>query len=104
MMHNGVIMSQLRKKYSKEFKAEVVKLVLDGGRAVPEVSQQHGLRPSALYMWAKQARIDRGAGRPGELTSPEKEELGLLRRENRELRRERDFLQQAATYFAKVKQ
>ena len=51
----------------------------------------------------KQARVDNGHGPAGALTTPEKEELGVLRREVRELRRERDFLRQATAYFAKAK-
>jgi transposase len=92
-----------RRKFTKEFKAEVVKLVLDGGRSVPDVCRQHDLSESSVYLWVKQAQVDRGDGPAGALTSAEKEELSQLRRECRELRRERDFLQQATAYFARAK-
>ena len=92
-----------RRKFTKEFKAEVVKLVLDGGRSVPDVCRQHDLSESSVYLWVKQAQVDGGQGRPGELTTEDKEELSRLRREVRELRRERDFLEQATAYFAKAK-
>jgi transposase len=77
--------------------------VLDGGRTVPDVSKQHNLSESSVYHWIKQAQVDRGEGRAGALTTVEKEELSQLRREVRELRRERDFLEQATAYFAKAK-
>ena len=92
-----------RRKFTKEFKAEVVKLVLDGGRSVPDVCREQELSESSVYLWVKQAQVDRGNGPAGALTTVEKEELTQLRRENRELRRERDFFEQATAYFAKGK-
>lgn len=92
-----------RRKFTKEFKTEVMKLVLDGGHSVPDVCRQHDLSESSVYLWVKQAQVDRGEGAAGALTSAEKEELSQLRKENRELRRERDFLEQATAYFAKAK-
>jgi len=49
----------------------------------------------------KQADIDEGRGPEGELTTTEREELRRLRRENRHLQMERDFLRKTAAYFAK---
>ena len=54
-----------------------------------------------MRTWVRQARIDAGNGEPGALTSTEKEELARLRRENRELRMERDLLKQATAFFAR---
>lgn len=96
-------MAKKRRQFTQEFKAEIVKLVLDGGRSVPDVCRQHDLGETSVYNWVKQAQVDRGAGPTGALTTAEKEELSQLRRENRELRRERDFLEQATAYFAKRK-
>ena len=92
-----------RRRFTAEYKAEIIKLVIDGGATVPEVAKSHDLTESSVYLWVKQARIDRGEGGAGALTSDEKVELSQLRREVRELRRERDFLSQAAAYFAKQK-
>jgi transposase len=102
-MAQGVTMSGKRRRFTKEFKAEVVKLVLHGGRGVPEVCREHGLGETSVYNWVKQARIDNGQGAAGALTSEEKGELSQLRKENRELRRERDFLTQATAFFARAK-
>ena len=97
------VMSKKRRNFSREFKAEVVQLVLSGRKTVAQVCQEHELYDSSVYGWVKQARVDSGAGPSGTLTTTEKEELSALRRENRELRRERDFLKDAAAYFAKAK-
>lgn len=96
-------MAKKRRTFTTKFKDEITKLVLDGGRSVPDVCRQYDLGETSVYSWVKQSQVDRCDGVPGALTSVEKEELSLLRRENRELRRECDFLEQATAYFAKRK-
>ncbi len=98
------VMSEKRRRFSAEFKSEVIQLVLNGRKTVPEVCKEHDLHDSSVYNWVRQAKIDGGQGPAGALTTAEKEELTALRRENRELKRERDFLKSAAAYFAKAKQ
>ncbi len=95
--------SKKRRQYPKEFKAEVCALVLSGRKSVPEVCRDHQLTESSVYAWVRQARIDAGEGPPGAATSEELEELRRLRKENKQLKRERDFLVDAAAYFAKRK-
>ena len=56
---------------------------------------------SALRNWVRQADIDADKGSAGGLWGEEKVELVRLRRENKVLRMERDFLEKAAVYFAK---
>ncbi len=90
-----------RRNFSPEFRAEIVGLVLDGGRSVVDVCKDHELVESSVYAWVRQAKIDRGKGPEGALTTDEREELRQLRKQNRELTRERDFLQSAAAYFAR---
>jgi transposase len=81
-----------RRTFSREFKAEAVKLAKDTGKGVAAVAKDLGLSESSLYLWAKQHEIDAGQGPAGALTTAEKQELTQLRRENRELRMEREFL------------
>ena len=52
-------------------------------------------------MWVERARADRGTGRPGVLTTAEREELFRLRKENRILAEEREILKKAAAFFAR---
>ena len=90
-----------RRKFTKEYKAEVVRLVLDGGKTVGEVSRDLDLTESAVRNWVKQARIDVGQGPAGALTTAERAELVALRREAKQLRMEREILRKAAAFFAK---
>jgi len=90
-------------RYSREFKAEAVRLFKAGNKPVAQLAKDLDVSEKSIRDWARQADADGGSGAPGVLTTPEKEELSALRKKCRELERERDFLQQAAAYFAKSK-
>jgi transposase len=90
-------------RYSKEFKAEAVRLFIAGNKPVAQLAKELGVAAKSIRDWAKQAEADAGNGAPGVLTTPERDELIALRKKCRELERERDFLQDAATYFAKTR-
>jgi transposase len=98
---NGRKQKRPRRSFTDEDKAGAVRLVLDEGTTIPQVARDLDLTASALRSWVERARADRGRGKPGVLTSAEREELGKLRKENRELRMERDILKKAAAFFAK---
>ncbi len=89
-----------RRRFSEEFKAGAVRLVLDEGKTVGAVARELDLVASALGAWVRQAEADRSQGKTG-LTTAEREELSRLRKENRELRLEREILKKAAAFFAK---
>jgi transposase len=89
-----------RRAFTDEFKADVVRLVLDEQRTIGSVSRELDLTPTAVAQWVKRARADRTGGRTG-LTTVEREELARLRKENRVLREERDILKKAAAFFVK---
>jgi transposase len=89
-----------RRRFSDEFKAQTVRLVLDEGKSVTAVARELDLVPSVVGMWVKHALADRTKGRTG-LTTVEREELARLRKENRILQEERDILKKAAAFFAK---
>ena len=93
-------MTRKRRRYSPEQKAEAVRLVKEVGNP-SQVARDLGIERSVVASWVKQAKIDTGEGPEGALTTDEKEELRRLRRENRTLRMERDFLKKAAAFFAK---
>ncbi|GEN11437.1 transposase [Myxococcus fulvus] len=89
-----------RREFTAEFKAGAVKLVQEG-KSIPHVAKDLDLTESALRLWVEQVKTDRGEGKPGALTTDEREELSRLRKENRELRLEREILKNAAAFFAK---
>jgi transposase len=90
-----------RRKFTDEFKAAAVDLVLKEGKKPAQVGRDLDVHQSVIGSWVKQAKVDRGEGPPGELTTAEKEELAQLRKENRVLRMERDILKKATAFFAK---
>jgi len=89
-----------RRKFTDEFKAGAVRLVLDEGKTVAEVARDLDLTASALGGWVKHARADRDGGKSG-LTTDERAELAKLRKEVRELKMERELLKKWAAFFAK---
>jgi len=89
-----------RRRFTGEFKAGVVRLVLDEGKTAGAVARELELTDSAVRAWVAQAQADRTKGKTG-LTTAEREELARLRKENRELKLERDILKKAAAFFAK---
>lgn len=90
-----------RRSFTEEFKANAVRLVLQEGKSVCAAARDLDLTESSLRNWVEQARADAGKGKPGALTTPEREELSRLRRENRILQEEREILKKAAAFFAK---
>ena len=89
-----------RRSFTDEFKAGAVRLVLEEGKTVGAAARDLDLTESSLRHWVEQARADRTQGRTG-LTTEERAELATLRKDNRELRMERDILKKAAAFFAK---
>lgn len=89
-----------RRQFTDEFKAGAVALVLNEGKTAAEVARDLDLTPSALRVWVARAQADRNGGQSG-LTSDERTELARLRKENRELKMERELLKKAAAFFAK---
>ena len=80
-----------RRRFPEEFKTGAVRLVLDESRTVGSVARELDLTASALAQWVRREEAERSKGRTG-LTREEREELSRLRKENRELRMEREVL------------
>lgn len=89
-----------RRKFTPEQKADAVRMVRETGN-LAKTARNLDLTETSLRRWVKQADADEGKGPEGAMTSEEREELRRLRRENRTLEMERDFLKKAAAFFAK---
>jgi transposase len=91
-------MSKSKPRYTPEFRRQMVGLV-HAGRPYSELSKEFGCSGWAIRCWVKRSDRDAG-GADGDLTTAERDELMRLRRENRQLRLEREILSKAAAWFA----
>jgi transposase len=86
------------KTYTKAFKEEAVALVIDQGYTVPDAAQSLGIRANLLYGWKQQFEEKQtGTG----LSGDERSELMKLRKENKQLRMEKEILKKASAFFAR---
>src|SRR4051812_15924323 len=83
-------------RYTAEFKSEAVRLVRSSPDSIAKIARDVGVTPQSLRLWVQAAQ----PATPS-LTDDERSELRRLRRENRELRMERDILKKATAFFAK---
>jgi transposase len=90
-----------RRSFTKEFKAEAVKLCRVGDRTIRQIALDLDLTETALRQWVERAAIDAGHGPAGALTTDEREELSRLRRENKRLLMEHAILKKATAFFAR---
>ena len=92
-------MPRTRPPYPPEFRQQMVQLV-KAGRTPEELSREFEPTAQTIHNWVKQTDIDAGVRSDG-LTSSERDELRKLRRENRQLKVEREILSKAAAWFAR---
>lgn len=92
-------MPRSRPPYPAELRRQLVELVRSG-RSPEELAREFEPTAQAIRNWVAQAERDEGRRSDG-MTSPEREELARLRRENRQLRQEREILAKAAAWFAR---
>jgi transposase len=94
-------MPQPRPPYPAAFRIEALELIRSSGKSIPVLARDLGVSDQTLRNWQRQAQVEAGQGRPGELTSAERDELRRLRREVKVLQQEREILRKAAAFFAK---
>src|SRR5215813_6028425 len=92
-------MSRRRPTYPKEFRERMIEMVRSG-HSPEELAKEFEPTPRTIRLWLKQAERDEGRRSDG-LTTAEREELSRLRRENRQLKVEREILSKAAAWFAR---
>ena len=95
-----------RRVFTKEFKAEAVRLVSQGTESQAEVARRLGIDAGSLRKWKRAAEVAGGAGGEGvgrstPAPSALEAELRRLRAENERLRTEREILKKATAFFAK---
>lgn len=89
-----------RRKFSEEFKREAVGLTRQAGANVTRVAQDLGIGSNLLWRWRRQLDTHPNKPFPGAGVARD-EELLALKRELARVKKERDFLRDAAAFFAK---
>ena len=91
-----------RRKFTREFNLEAVKLVRERGVSAKQAARDLGVHENVLRKWVKDFAADPQHAFPGKgQMKPEQLEIERLRREVTRLKAERDILKKAAAYFAK---
>lgn len=89
------------RSYDRSFKIEAVRLVVDEGRPLARVARELGIHENQLYRWKKKFLAEGSEAFPGTgHQTAEQAELHRLRRENADLREERDILKKAIAIFS----
>jgi transposase len=94
-------MARKRRTFSREFKLEAVRLLVEGGMTVSQVAEDLGISRNSLVRWKAELTASSGAFPGKGRRRPDEEEMDRLRRRVKQLEQERDFLRKAAAYFAK---
>ena len=91
-----------RRKFSREYKLEAVRLVGERGVGVAQASRDLDVHENVLRKWVREYGSDPVQAFPGQgQMKPEQLEIERLRKEVAKLKAERDILKKAAAYFAK---
>ena len=91
-----------RRTFSREFKLEAVKLVIERGVAVVQAAKDLDVHENVLRKWARELRDAPQEAFPGNGKQKAQDaEIARLRKEVAKLKMERDILKKAAAYFAK---
>jgi len=88
------------RKYTEEFKKEVLEMVAEGSRTVAQIERDLELTPNIVYKWQERYRLQNGALKPSEERS-EQAEIRRLKRELEIMRQERDILKKAIQVFSR---
>ena len=88
-----------RRRFTPEYRAEAVALVIDSGRRVSDVAKSLGINETTLANWVHRAK-ERGDVPDKPLSTADRAELERLRKENTQLQMDNSFLKKAAAWFA----
>ena len=94
-------MTEHRRRFSPQFKAEAVQMVIETGKAIAEVARDLGINDGTLGNWVNAWRRENPEP-DAPLTPMERAHVKELEDENRRLRMENEFLKKAAAFFART--
>ena len=91
-----------RRKFTREFKLEAVKLVTERGVTATQAAKDLGIGPNVVSRWVREARADELQSFPGRgVMKPDDAEVARLKRELAKVKAERDILKKAIGSFVK---
>ena len=96
-------MGKFRKRYSREFKIEAVRLYKTSGKSASQIERELGIGKGNLWRWARKYGTDNSAGTSEPARTAAQERVRALERENEILRQERDILKKAVVIFSQPK-
>jgi len=92
----------IRRKYDRAFKLEAIRLVKEEGRQVTEVARDLGINTNLIHRWRQKLERDGLGAYPGKgHLKPSDEEFRRLRKENADLKEERDILKKVVAIFSR---
>ena len=92
-------MAERRKTYTRDFKIQAVELLNTGGKPGHQIEDELGIGGGVLYRWRRQLEEEGVQAFPGNGKERDKE-LAALRKENAELREEKEILRKAIAIFS----
>jgi transposase len=96
------VVGKQRRRFTREFKVEAVRLALSGGKLQKDVAKDLNLNPETLYRWVHELRSDPAQPFPGNGQLKERDrEVEQLRRQVTRLQTENAFLKKVSAYFVK---
>jgi transposase len=94
-------MAETRRKFSREFKLEAVRLVTSGGRGMAAAARDLEVRPDMLRRWKRQLEEDPVEAFPGKGNlKPDEDQIRRLQRELARVKEERDILKKVVAIFS----
>ena len=94
-------MAETRRRYDPEFRAGAVRIVQETGKSAAEVARDLGINETTLATWVSRERAAQRQAVASGLDESDAAELARLRRENAELRMERDVLKRSVVLWVK---
>ena len=94
-------MKRKRRKFTREFKEEAVKLITEQGYKITEAARNLGIDSNVLGRWKRELEGSEKDASGLQGGSVMQAELNRLRKENKRLKMEREILKKAAVFFAK---
>lgn len=95
-------MSKKRKRYTKEFKESLVRMICDEGKSATVIAEDVGIHVNTLYRWVSEYKDHGKDAFPGNgKLKPEDDEIRKIKKELEDLREENAILKKAVSIFTK---